>query len=427
MHFVLVNQCFHPDTASTGQILHDLATYLTSADGGGHDVTVITSRQRYGTGQLLEVGDETLPPAGPGEGTMRIRRLRGTRFGKRTLPGRVSDFVTFYLVASRELLRKRDADALLVLTSPPMIGVVVEAVASLPGRRRSTGRVVHWVMDLYPQATAAHGMLTPRHPIYRVCRRLMGWAFRRASSLVALGDDMRDAILREHRDVPAERVAVIHPWADGATLRPVDRASSTLAAELGLSRTFNLVYSGNLGLAHDLETFQAAIERTVNDDEAGLRWVFIGSGKRYEQLQAWQARRQFSHLRLLPFMPRSRLSQSLGLADVHLISQLPAFTGVVVPSKLFGIMAAGRPALMVGPDDCECARVIRRHDIGRVVPVGDVEGLLAAIHELRQPGVAQDMGRRARAAFEAEDDRTVGCRRLADLLVRAGHCGRKHA
>lgn len=419
MHFVLVNQCFHPDTASTGQILHDFASYLTSPEGGGHRVTVVTSRQRYGTDQLLEVGDETLPPTAPGGGEMVIRRLRGTRFGKKTLPGRVADFVSFYALAFRELLRHRDADAWLVLTSPPMIGVVAELAASLPGRRRLTGRVVHWVMDLYPEATHAHGMLRPTHPLYRVCRRAMGKAFARSAGLVALGDDMRDLICQSHPRLDAAKVIVVHPWADGRALRPVDRASNPLAAELGLDRTFNLVYSGNLGLAHDLETFLGAIERTANNDPTGVRWVFIGSGKRYEQLSTWQSQRNFPHVRLLPFMPREKLSLSLGLADVHLLSQLPAFTGVVVPSKLFGIMAAGRPALMVGPDDCECARVIRRHDIGRVVPVGDVDGLLAAVNALRVPGVADAMGRRARAAFEAEDDRPVGCRHIAALLAAA--------
>lgn len=410
MHFVLINQCYHPDTASTGQILFDLARWL---EGAGHRVTVVTSRQRYGTDQLLEVGDEK-------SGLTEVRRLRGTRFGKRTFPGRVADFVSFYAVAFRELLRRGEADAWLVLTSPPMIGVVAEVAAGLA---RATGSrpppVVHWVMDLYPEATRAHGMLGPSHPLYRVCHAAMGWAFGRSAGLVALGEDMRDLILSGHPRLDGGKVAVVHPWADGSTLRPVDRASNPLAAELGLGRTFNLVYSGNLGLAHDLQTFLGAIERTVNAEETGVRWVFIGSGKRYEHLAAVQAEKQYPHVRMLPFMPREKLSQSLGLADVHLLSQLPEFTGVVVPSKLFGIMAAGRPALMVGPADCECARVIRRHDVGRVVEVGDVAGLLGAVREMSSGGYAAEAGRRAREVFEREDDRPVGCRRIERMLVRS--------
>jgi len=411
MHFVLINQCYHPDTASTGQILHDLAGYL---EGVGHRVTVVTSRQRYGTDQLLPVGDEVV-------GGTSVRRLRGTRFGKRTFPGRVADFVSFYGVAAGELLKSGEADAWLVLTSPPMIGVVARGVATaarLSGSRPPA--VVHWVMDLYPEAAEAHGMLRKTHPIYRLCHALMGRSFESSAGMIALGDDMRDLILASHPRVSPERVHVIHPWADGSTLHPVDRATNPLARELGLAATFNLVYSGNLGLAHDLNTFLGAIEGTVNNDPAGLRWVFIGSGKRYEQLAEYQKKNNHPHVRMLPFMPREKLPQSLGLADVHLLSQLPEFTGVVVPSKLFGIMAAGRAAVMVGPAGCECARVIARHDIGRVTPVGDVGALLAAVREMQTGTYAVEAGRRARAAFEREDDRAVCCARLESILVRAG-------
>lgn len=416
MHFVLINQAFHPDTASTGQILHDLSKHLIAS---GHRVTVVTSRQRYGTPELLPVGDETV-------GNLTIRRLRGTAFGKGNILKRVADFASFYVVAFREMMRYGDADAFLVLTSPPMIGVFAQAAASLA---RLSGhkppRVYHWVMDLYPEATHAHGMLKPSHPVYRACHLLMGAAFSKTDGMIALGDDMRDLLLRSHpRALDDAHVHVIPPWADGATLKPVDRKTNPLAAELGLADTFNLVYSGNLGLAHDLGTFLAAIEAT-KDDAAGpdgrpLRWVFVGSGKRYEQLVKVQQEKNYPHVRLLPFVPRERLPQSLGLADVHLLSQLPEFTGVVVPSKLFGILAAGRPALMVGPADSACARVIARHDVGKVVDVGDTAGLLAAIESLRTGTYATDAGVRARAAFEAHYDRPVCCKRIEDLLMGKG-------
>lgn len=410
MHFVLINQCYHPDTASTGQILHDLAKHLASA---GHRITIVTSQQRYGTDQLLPVGDETL-------GNTTIRRLRGTRFGKKTLPGRIADFVSFYAVAFLELLKHPDADAWLVLTSPPMIGPVAHiaaAAARLSGNRPPP--LLHWVMDLYPEATRAHGMLKPSHPLYRLCHALMGRSFRHASAMIALGDDMRDLILSSHPAVDPSRVHVVHPWADGSTLHPVDRGTNPLAAELGLATTFNLVYSGNLGLAHDLDTFLSAIAATTNSDPNGLRWVFIGSGKRYEQLVEHQKTHNHPHVRLIPFQPREKLPQSLGLADVHLLSQLPEFTGVVVPSKLFGIMAAGRPALMVGPADCECARVIAKHNIGLTTPVGDTKALLAAIDSLRTTNFTPSAGHRARTAFEAHYDRSVCVRQIESLLTSA--------
>ena len=128
---------------------------------------------------------------------------------------------------------------------------------------------------------------------------------------------------------------------------------------------------------------------------------------------------QWEHVRFLPYQDRAALNESLNLGDAHLVTQLPAFTGVVVPSKLFGILAVGRPVLMVGPPDSECARIVGESDAGYVIPNGNARELADRIRELRDNALERArIGQAARAALETRYDRSVACRAIEELLVR---------
>ncbi len=411
MHVLILNQTFHPDTAATAQHMWDLAQDL---DGRGHRVTVLTSRFYYGTTQSIGAAFERYGRA------IEVHRVGGTRFGKKSrlgLLGRMSDFASFYVSAAWKLTQLERPDVILALTSPPMIAALAVARKWFDGVSRNTPlRVVYHVMDLYPDAAVASGMMREGGMLERLgcfvtCRTLAG-----CDAVIALGEDMRERMMRRFgRYVSWERIHVVPPWADDSELWPVAKRDNALADELGLAGKFCVVYSGNLGVAHDLETIAGAIELTREDQ--GLAWVFIGGGKRYEQLRQLVTERRWPHVHVLPYQPRERLNQSLNLADVHLVSQLPAFTGVVVPSKIFGIMAVGKPSAMVGPINCECARIIQRHEMGIVIANGDTAGLAAGIRRLRDDvGLRDRLGCNARRALEEHYSRRISCMRIESIL-----------
>jgi colanic acid biosynthesis glycosyl transferase WcaI len=416
MRVLILNQTFHPDTAATAQLMWDLARHL---DGAGHGVVVVTSRVFYGTDLLHDRAVERF-----GRG-IEVRRVAGTRFGKASrlgLAGRLSDFASFYAAAARELWRAETPDVILALTSPPMVAALAVALRAY---RRALGapapRVVYHVMDLYPDAAEAAGTLRRAGVAARAMARLTSTTLRRADATIALGQDMKERILARYasgatgREALAARVHVVPPWADDGQLRPLAKRDNPLAAALGLADAFAVVYSGNLGVAHDVATVVDAIEQTRR--RRGLCWVFIGGGSAFERLRAEAVRRGWPHFRALPFFPRGELNASLNLADVHLVTQLPAFTGVVVPSKLFGAMAVGRPTVMVGPADAECSRVLREHGAGVVVANGDAAGLVRAVDRLRADAECRDrMGRNARAAVEAHYGRATATARVEAIL-----------
>ncbi len=412
MRIVLLNQTFYPDVAATAQHMWDLARHLTQH---GHHVTAITGNTIYGTTQRFDQSHEVIDG-------IEIRRVQQTAFGKRHLPGRLADFASFYVSATRELLRMPACDAIFALTSPPMIALAAQFARAL--RRSPAGHriaFIHHLMDLYPDAAVATGVTSDSAIPTRIAARLTRHTLKHADDIIVLGRDMRDRIASGYRIDPHDpRVHVITPWADEHELSPIPRNDNPLLDQLGLRSTFNVVYSGNLGLAHDIHTMGDAIELMRSDP--AVAWIFIGSGKGMHKLRARAADRNWSHVRFLPYQPREQLAQSLNIADVHLMSQSHAFTGIVVPSKLMGVMAVGRPSIMIGPREAEVSRILTEHNAGIVIDIGDAHGLMRAIYRLQQNRtLSLQLGDNARAAFIAHHSASVCCDRIRQIIEHAVH------
>lgn len=350
MRVVFVNRYFYPDHSATSQMLSDLAFHLA---GRGWDVAVITSRQRYDDARA------NLPPRETVRGT-RIARIWSTRFGRGFLPGRALDYLTFYASAFFAIRRERGA-VVVALTDPPLLSVVAALASS---------RLVNWVQDLFPEVAEALGIRVPRW-----LRTVRDWSFRRARVNVALGPRMAERI--------GGNVVVRHNWAD-ASIAPLPKRHTGFVAG----------YSGNLGRAHEFETILAAMRATPE-----MRYRITGGGAQLEKVRAAAP----PNVTFESYVPRERLAESLGGVDVHLVSLLPGLEGLIVPSKLYGILAAGRPAIFVGDPEGEVARLLLDNDCGLAVARGDAEGLAAAIRALAaDPGRAEAMGRRGRLLYERE-------------------------
>jgi glycosyltransferase involved in cell wall biosynthesis len=353
---LFVNRYFHPDHSATSQMLSDLAFHLAER---GRNVTVVTSRQRYGDARAKL-------PAREAVNGVEVRRVWSTRFGRGFLPGRAIDYATFYVSAFFALLRNASGDTTIVaLTDPPLISVVAALAAMLRG-----ARLINWTQDLFPEVAEALGMRA-----LRVLRRSRDWSLRRAHANVALSDSMAARL---------PNALVIHNWADAA-LHPVDIPHDRFIAG----------YSGNLGRAHDTQTMIAAIRRLR--DDRGIEFVITGGGAQLEAIRA----ERLPNVRFAGYAPRERLSESLSAADAHLVILLPALEGLIVPSKFYGVLAVARPVLFIGAPDGDLARIIRTHDCGYVIEPGDGETLAARIRELANDrDRARAMGERGRRLYE---------------------------
>ncbi|CAN5759111.1 glycosyltransferase family 4 protein [soil metagenome] len=398
MHIVLLNQPFYPDVVATAQMAKDLADELIRR---GHTVSAVASRSIYGqTGARL--------PRRETVDGIEIHRLGFSLFGKKGIAARVADFALFHALAAARLLTMRRPDVVISFTTPPFIALVGLITRALRG-----GRAVYWVMDLYPDVPVACGVMRERSLITRAFERLSRALLRRSDASVVLGRCMRDRVLA--KGIPAERIHLIPVWADLGGITPLPRDDSPFRAQWKLDSAFTVMYSGNFGIGHDAATICSAM--LLLKDRADIRFVFVGSGKRKREVLAFITQHNLTNAAWHDYVPRAALGASLAAADIHLISIKEGVEGLVVPSKLLGILAAARPSIYIGHPSAETARVLTESDSGICLREGDAQGLAAAILALKgDPARRAQLSANARRAIEGKYDMATATKMWADLI-----------
>ena len=398
---LFVNQHYWPDVASTGQHLTDLAEHLA---GAGFRVGVLCGQSGY-KGQLDA-------PAHEVRNGVEITRLRTTSFGRTRHAGRIADYGAFYAQVLRHLMTGPRYDLVVVLTTPPLLSFA----ASLAKRARGQ-RYAVWSMDLHPDAEVALGMLREGGPAARGLHAMNDAGYRGADLVVDLGFRMKERI--GAKGVPAGRLRTIEVWSDGDEVYPVAPADNPIRRELGLrDDQFVVMYSGNAGLAHRFDEVLEAMRRMRDDDR--VFFLFVGGGPRKAEIEAFAQAHGLVNFRYADYFPREQLAESLSVGDVHLLTLREAMAGIAVPGKLYGVLAAGRPVVMVGPERSEPARTIVQAGVGLVVDpaAGDGAGRLeAALRALAdEPDERRALGAHARDVFLARYDRPILCEAWADAL-----------
>jgi glycosyltransferase involved in cell wall biosynthesis len=395
---LFINQYYWPDCASTAQHLTDLAESLAAR---GFECHVLSSRSRYQPG-------EPKPPAHEIHEGVHIHRVPATSLGRRGTWVRMADYLSFYAGALLKALFLPRFDVVITLTTPPIIGLIGTLLKRLRGTRH-----VYWSMDLHPDASLALRRMSPQSLLGRFVSGLSGFVYRNADKVVALGPYMADRIAQ--KQVPPGRIATIAVWSRRDRIYPIPRAANPFRKTLGLGDAFVVMYSGNLGLAHSFDEFLEAARRLR--ERSDIVFLFVGDGPRLTEVQAARDRDGLTNVRLLGYVARSRLHQSLSLADAHLISMRPEMIGIVVPGKLYGAMAASRPAIFVGPEHCEPADTIRSAGCGFALKTGDADGVISAIERLASdPSLARRMGEQGRFAFLVHHEQRLCCNDWYELI-----------
>jgi len=253
--------------------------------------------------------------------------------------------------------------------------------------------LVNWLQDVFPEVamTLAPGLL-PQSLLVPLMS-LRDRSLRRAAMNIVLSEGMRARV--RTRGIELEKTHVIPNWADTKTLRPRPTAASFTRRRLALMDRFVIGYSGNFGRAHEFDTLLAAAQLLA--DDAQFAFLMTGGGARSKDLQNAVARACLHNFHFRGYQQAELLTDSMAAADIHLVSLLPALEGLIVPSKIYGILAAGRPALFIGDPAGDIATMLRRHDCGVVAKIGDGAGMAAELRRLRDdPARLATMGENAR-------------------------------
>ena len=379
MRIVILNQYYTPDEAATAQIAGDLGAHLAKA---GHDVVAICCDRSYARPQHRYPRREVIDG-------VRVARVHTTAFGRGSRLGRITDYLGFLGGAAIQLMRTR-ADVVVALTTPPMVAYV-----ALLLRRFRKYRVVFWSMDVYPDIAFELGALRRSSLAGRFFARISRAILRSSDSVIALGDAMAERL----RNLGAHRVEVVHNWADESAILPASATDRLSRVAWNWTRRFVVLYSGNLGLAHEFDTVVAAAKRLAAEMPDVL-FAFVGVGPRLKEVR--ESALDLANVEFRDYVERSRLGDTLAAADIHLVTLRPEMVGLLVPSKIYGILAAGRPTIYVGPAAGEIHDILRDGRCGATVANGDVDAFVRAVRDYaRDPRRRDDEGRNARAIFEA--------------------------
>jgi colanic acid biosynthesis glycosyl transferase WcaI len=375
---LVLNQYYWPGVEATAQLLTDLCEALAE----DYDVEVVTG--------VLH-GHEDDPRFAEHNG-VRITRVASTSYERSELGRRAVNYFS---------------DLVLCMTDPPIIGDLGVLVG-----KRVGAPVLVISQDVFPEiATELDRLRNPA--VIGVLRTLVGAYLRRADRIVAIGETMRERL--EAKGAPPDRLRVIPNWVDTREITPQPR-DNPWATQHGLVGPFVVMHSGNVGHAQDLDSLVRAA--TFLRDRDDLRFVVAGFGARHGEMVALAERLEVEEtVRFLPYQKRERLPLSLSSADLHVVGLAKGLAGYVVPSRLYGILSAGRPVIVAADDSSETARLVSEIGCGVVIPPARPELLARTIREAADGGFdLTEMGRRGRAYVEEEADRVVAMERYRALV-----------
>jgi glycosyltransferase involved in cell wall biosynthesis len=397
---LVLNQYYWPGVEATAQLLTELCEDLAQE----LDIKVVT-------GVLHGHEDE---PRRVMHGGVEIVRVRSTSFERSRIGARAANYVTYLASALAGALRGPRPDVVVCMTDPP----IVADVALLVARRFGIPLVVI-SQDVFPEIAVQLKRLE-NPAVMSVLRLLVSLYLRRADHVVAIGDTMRMRL--EEKGARHERIHVIPNWVDTSRLQPLPK-DNDWARSAGFDRRFVVMHSGNVGHAQDLDSLVRA--GTFLRDLEDLVIAIIGMGARHAELVALTQLLEVEAVKFLYYQPRNLLPQSLSAADLHVVGLAQGLAGYVVPSRLYGILAVGRPVIAAADMESETAQVVGKVGCGLVIPPGRPELLARAIRDAHDGRYdLEAMGARGRDWVVREADRSVAFARYRDLLRTVAQNGR---
>lgn len=396
LHIAFFNRSFYPDTAATGQLLTELCKGLVQEHGCR--VSVVSG---------LPLFPAAVQSTGSWKGSIvrreeyqgiDILRARGSHFSKRRFLGRFSNYVTYFLSACYAGLRLDRPDVVVALTDPPIIGLA----ACLASRRFGVPLVMSY-RDIFPEVARLLEDFQSE-AVNRILQAVNCFLVQRAERVVALGETMRERLI-SGKGADSGRVVVIPDWADCSEILPGPKRNPFSLAH-GLADKFVVMHSGNIGLSQGLEVLvQAAMALKEFSD---IRLVLIGDGVKRQVIEEGVCANGLKNVLFLPYQEKERLGESFAAADLFVVSLKKGLAGYIVPSKLYGILAAGRPYVAAVEESCEVTAITRKFDCGLLAEPENPQDLADKILALyRDRGMVQRLGENARKAA-LNFDRRVG-------------------
>lgn len=307
-----------------------------------------------------------------------LRLFRAAPYKRGSYPVRILAWLHYMLQAFFWLWRWPRSTPLLLFSNPPCLPWLGLAMRVLRGQRYSV--MVH---DIYPDVLTRLAGVPEQHPIVRLWRWLNRLAYERADVVMTLGEHMATTLAKQFNPArtPAGAIKVIYPWADTETIRPIPKAENPFAQQYGQVDKLTVMYSGNMGLGHDIETMLAAAVQLQS--EPGIHFMFIGAGPKWQLVADTISEHQLANLTLLPWQPEQMLPYILATADIAFVSLEREMASLAIPSKAFSSMSAAVPLIAICGKNNELSDIVVENNCGWAVMPKDVNRICEIIQNAR--------------------------------------------
>lgn len=398
----ICTQFYPPDYAATGQLIEELAIQLESL---GMYVRIFTGQPGYAFQKAFAPRIERL-------GKLVIERSQTTKFWRSRIRGKGINGLLFFLRTILYFLRAANRkDLVLLTTAPPflpIVGYLANRLFGLP--------YICLIYDLYPDIAVELEVVSDRHLLTRFWNWLNQKVWQRAQQVIVLSSTMKTRVQSNCPEI-SDKIAVIHNWADPDWIVPIAKEDNWFAYKHHLVNTFTVLYSGNLGRCHDMDTILAAARQLQKEL---IQFVFIGDGAKLSTCIEQVRELGLDNCRFLPYQDKQTLPYSLTACDLSLVSVNLGMEELVAPSKLYGILASGRPVAVVCEPHSYLRQLVANAKCGETFNNGDGEGLAKFIRLLASDRqLTEKMGNSGRNYLEANFTPEIIAKQYSELIRQA--------
>lgn len=397
---------FYPDLASTGQLMTELCSTLQE----DFNITVIAAQPGYAgerkkSNKIFESDKFE---------SMKVIRLKLPEVNKSSKLSRLRYIISYFILATIALIKEKDTDIIYTISQPPVLGGLIGTI----GKLFKKSKHVYNIQDFNPEQAAAVAY-TGNKLVFSVAKAIDKLSCKYSDKLIVVGNDMAKTLEERFEESTVPDYEVINNWTNEDEVVPLDKEDShvrTFLNENLLEDKFVVMYSGNLGLYYDLENIiKVATEFRENPD---IVFLFIGEGAMKKSMMEYVKEHALENVMFLPYQPKEFIKYSLNVADVHLVVNQKGIKGVSVPSKIYGVMAAGKPILGVLEQESEAQMLIDKSQSGIVVEPQDYNGVSTAIQSFyeKDGNELKYMGLNGRSYLEKHLKRETSINKYREVL-----------
>jgi colanic acid biosynthesis glycosyl transferase WcaI len=377
---LLISQVFYPDEVSTANLFTNLCSVLV---GDNIDVEVWCAQPSY---TVLEKQPKSISQNG-----IKIFFLASTNFPKTNLLGRLINYFTFTLSVITKLIFSKEKTTVFTHTTPPSLGIVISFICAFRKRK-----FVYVLLDIFPEGLVRLGKVSKNNIFVRLWQYFFILSLKKSGKIVVIGRDMKKWIGDVYPE-SVEKTEYIPLWQDDKLISPLEYCMNKFVIENELVDKFVIQYSGNMGLWNEMETMGKATRENLKN----VVFMFVGGGMRKKELLEAIPTEDLKNVMILPFQSNDKINTILTACHAGVVTMRDKLEGMAVPSKIYGIMAAGKPVIALVPLNSEIAYIVREENCGFVLAPGDIDGFIKSIDLLKSDeNLRNQMGKNSRLAFE---------------------------